>query len=104
MDKPENYVTRAVHERALGNATPRLPVPRVPSELVAWLEQQFPPRCYEGKERIEDHLRYAGRVELVASMRSTMQEQQLGEVALAALADDVEAHFSEAVTVYSKET
>lgn len=102
MQKPENYITRAARERILGAQTPAVPVPRVSEELIKWLEATFPPKCYEpAKERIEDHLLYAGMVTLIQSMKITMTEQQMGEVALAALADEEDPQ-AEGVTVYSK--
>lgn len=92
LNKPENHATRSIRERILasqqGNPTP---APRVPEELVKWLEASFPPRCYDPNvEVLEAHLLYAGRVGLVASMRATFEQQKAGQGALAALADDAD--------------
>lgn len=44
--------------------------PPVPQELVEYLEAAFPPRCMQAGEGLEDHLRYAGKVELVSALRA----------------------------------
>ena len=43
----------------------------VPDEdLLEFLEATFPPRCYDpSAETLEDHLKYAGKVDLVQAMR-----------------------------------
>lgn len=88
MQKPENHVTRAMQHRLLGAQGTVTPAPRVPEELVKWLEARFPPKCYEPSlEKLEDHLLYAGMVGLVASMRGTLEEQKASHDALAALAE-----------------
>lgn len=52
-----------------GGTTPEdMPLPN--EELLAWLERVFPPACYNPREgTLEDHLKYAGKVELIESMR-----------------------------------
>lgn len=44
--------------------------PDIDGELLAYLEGAYPPRCIQPGERFEDHVRYAGKVELIAAMRS----------------------------------
>lgn len=39
---------------------------------VSFLEKLFPPRCVGRRESAEDHLRYAGMVDLVAMLRGTV--------------------------------
>lgn len=46
--------------------------PTFTEEQVAFLEKLFPPRCVGRRESAEDHLRYAGMVDLVALMRATV--------------------------------
>lgn len=43
--------------------------PDIPEDLVQFLEHLYPARCLEPNEAVEDHLRYAGAVSLVADMR-----------------------------------
>ncbi len=47
--------------------------PDIPEDLVVFLEELYPPRCLERHQTVEDHLRYAGMVELVADMRHHME-------------------------------
>ena len=44
--------------------------PRLTADQVEQLENKFPPRCLGKGESVEDHLRYAGKVELIALLRS----------------------------------
>jgi hypothetical protein len=46
--------------------------PKFNDVQVEFLEGMFPPRCLGLHESVEDHLRYAGKVELVAVLRSSM--------------------------------
>lgn len=55
--------------------------PEVPKELLERLERAFAPRCMDEGENLEHHHRYAGKVELVAYLRSVRDSQQLPEVA-----------------------
>lgn len=43
--------------------------PRFTEEQVTFLEKLYPARCISPRETIEDHIRYAGKVDLIASMR-----------------------------------
>lgn len=47
--------------------------PRVDRELVEHLELLYPPRCMRPGEKIEDAMLYAGKVELVASLRAVYE-------------------------------
>ena len=40
--------------------------PAFTTAQVAWLKALHPPRCLRMNETVEDHLRYAGKVDLVA--------------------------------------
>lgn len=42
--------------------------PSIPPELVEYLEAAYPPRCMYPGESIEEHLRYAGKVDLVIAI------------------------------------
>lgn len=44
--------------------------PRLTADQIEQLEVKFPPRCLHKGESVEDHLRYAGKVELIAILRS----------------------------------
>ena len=50
-------------------------LPDIDVDLVKALEDLYPPRCYEGEERVEDHLMYAGKVQLVADLRIAHDRQ-----------------------------
>lgn len=45
-------------------------IPYVTESLVEALEALFPPRCLKVGESVEQHLRYAGKVELIALLRA----------------------------------
>lgn len=45
------------------------PWPTFTDPQVAFLERMFPARCLGLREQVEDHLRYAGKVDLVAQLR-----------------------------------
>ena len=44
--------------------------PYVPGDLVDYLEASYPPRCKGVDESLEAHARYAGAVELIATLRA----------------------------------
>lgn len=53
---------------------------------VAFLESKFPARCLKTSEAVEDHLRYAGKVDLIAQLR----EHVIGSPGGLMLTDDEE--------------
>lgn len=57
------------------------PLPESVEELLEDLETHYPPRCKDPLETLEQHLNYAGQVQLVADLRIrydwTGQEQRL---------------------------
>lgn len=57
-------------------------LPDIDEDLLKALERIFPPICYEGHGRIEDHLLYAGKVQLVAELRA-QYDQQVADAVLA---------------------
>lgn len=72
-EAPENHVTEAMRivvQQALAGA------PEVPRELVDWLQRLYPPRCLMPNETVEDHLRYAGMVELVQTLAAIAEQQR----------------------------
>jgi hypothetical protein len=46
------------------------PLPEFTDTQVSALEALYPARCIGTAERLEDHLRHAGKVELIAQLRS----------------------------------
>jgi len=52
-----------------------LAYPDIDKELIERLEAAFPPRCYDGRGRLEAHLLYAGKVELIATLRDIYTQQ-----------------------------
>lgn len=73
MALTRNQAIRAIaSNRAMAD---RLASPEVPKSLIEWLEREFPPRCLGTAETVEDHLRYAGKVELVQSLRDRFNDQ-----------------------------
>ncbi|MCW2317129.1 hypothetical protein M2322_002683 [Rhodoblastus acidophilus] len=83
MGSPVNWATeRLEQQRKTQLKEEPLPPPPITPELVAWLLTAFPPRCYEGprSETLEDHLKYAGKVELVEQLRNELEEQQKEEL------------------------
>ncbi len=48
------------------------PWPILTNAQVSALEERFPPRCLSPNETVEDHLRYAGKVDLIATLRSAV--------------------------------
>jgi hypothetical protein len=56
-------------------------LPPFTKEQIEALEASFPPRCYNpSRESVEEHLKYAGRVELIATLRASyeMEKQRSG--------------------------
>ena len=49
---------------------PMRPLPDTVRELLADLEENYPPRCKTLEESPEEHAQYAGQVELIATLRS----------------------------------
>lgn len=79
--KPHNHVTRALLEAAAG--APSDLIPEVPEDLLLFLEKLYPPKCYTARgESLEQHLLYAGMVELVAYLRASYEEQVEAGMAL----------------------
>lgn len=46
------------------------PIPNSVVELIEELEEMFPPACKDPNETLEQHARYAGRVELIEEIRT----------------------------------
>lgn len=63
-------------KRLLRDSTPsELPLPD--EDLVVFLEETFPPRCYDPRsEDLEAHLKYAGKVELIQAMRAALSNAE----------------------------
>lgn len=73
--KPRNHVTDNLQAFLAGpDITADLPV--LPAEAIDKLEQQFEPRCLQRNETAEEHLRYAGKVELVQMLRNRLSIYQ----------------------------
>jgi hypothetical protein len=66
MALPEHVSPRLV-ENLVG---PEAEWPIFTDAQVAWLEKAFPNRVIERHESIEDHIRYAGAVDLITILRS----------------------------------
>lgn len=62
--------------------------PDIPRDLLTFLERLYPPRCMDPREGVEDHLRYAGAVSLIADMRHHHNLAQEIEASLDAPAKD----------------
>ena len=55
-------------------------LPTTIPELVAQLEEQYPPKCIEPGQTLEEAYRYAGMVQLIQNLRdrlSTTERKQL---------------------------
>lgn len=73
--KPQNHVTRSLEEFFSGpDVIPSLPV--LDRHHIEQLEKLYAPRCLGRTETAEDHLRYAGAVELVARLRARFEDGQ----------------------------
>lgn len=69
QQKPRNHVTDQQQAFLAGpDLTEKLPV--FSRESLEALEGLFPPLCLGRGESVEDHLRYAGKVELVEMLRN----------------------------------
>ena len=75
MKRPTNHVTREQAQRTASGRLQGAEVPEVPLDLLQALEAAFPPRCYEAKTSLEEHLMYAGKVQLVEALRATYEAQ-----------------------------
>lgn len=49
------------------------PFPHYATDLLRIMEAENPPRCMKPGESVEDHLRYAGRVELIAELKEWLE-------------------------------
>jgi hypothetical protein len=68
--RPQNHVTRAADARR-ANLETQSPGPGlIPDRVIDYYAAAYPPRCIRPGETLEDHLRYAGKVDLVEAMRS----------------------------------
>lgn len=68
--RPNNHVTRALDARlSAGPAVQWRTMPPVSDDFVAWLQENFSPRCKEPGEDLEAHLHYSGKVDLAATIR-----------------------------------
>lgn len=64
-------------------------MPEIPEELLAHLEQLYPPRCYEPMtESLEQHLDYAGRAGFVQDLRAEHERQRAADNAMNDMEDD----------------
>lgn len=51
--------------------------PKLAEEQITAMEALWPPRCYDPKnETIEEHLKYAGKVEMVATLRGQFENER----------------------------
>jgi hypothetical protein len=76
IDRPTNHVTQQL---ALRLHQAGAPCPDLTEQQLAYLEALFPPRCLKPNEMVEDHLRYAGKVELIAMLRAQLEERTGGD-------------------------
>jgi hypothetical protein len=68
--KPQNSVTRRIADDMMSGPdyTERLPL--IEDDALSALEALFPPRTKGRRESEDEHLRYAGMVELVGQLRA----------------------------------
>jgi len=66
--KPQNHVTRG-QDAFLSGEDIKFSLPLLERHHIERLEALFPPRCLGRSENAEEHLRYAGMVELVQNLR-----------------------------------
>lgn len=71
MKRPTNHVTRAI-DAFREPHPPGLPV--LSLEDITKLEEAFPPRCLSRVDTVEEHLRYAGKVELVEMLKAVHEK------------------------------
>lgn len=65
----------------------RLGYPIITKSLLKWLQDAYKPRCYGGgSESLEEHLKLAGKVELIDLLAGIHEQQSEDEDAIAALA------------------
>lgn len=64
-------------------------LPHIPKELIAWLREEFKPRCYDGTGGLEAHLVFAGKVELVSWLHEEYLRQDDADKAINALGETV---------------
>ncbi len=74
--RPSNHVTRELEAKLSASPKPESRPPEIPEPLMKWLEDNFKPRCRMPDEEWLDHERYAGKVELIASLRSEFELQK----------------------------
>jgi hypothetical protein len=68
--KPQNHVTRGLEQRGRDRVDASS-FPHFPQHLLDALIRLYPPRCLGPGERVEDHLRYAGKVDLIAAIQQS---------------------------------
>jgi hypothetical protein len=79
MKTPVNHVTRELEERRKA-LLKEASLPLLDADQLARLEDAFPPRCYDHRsEVLEDHLKYAGQVELVQKLRTVFNNREPDE-------------------------
>lgn len=71
MRRPENHVTRALDAFRDPQGISHLPI--LEERQLQVLENLYPPACLGRSDTVEEHLRYAGKVELVASLRAAAE-------------------------------
>ena len=49
------------------------PFPLDASDLLVRIDEEFPPRCIAKDETLEDHLRYAGKRELIDELKLRLE-------------------------------
>lgn len=49
------------------------PLPNTVIGLIEEMESNFPPACKVADESLEDHARYAGKVELITNLRNRFE-------------------------------
>lgn len=75
--RPSNHVTRQLAERFKETGAP---CPDLTETLLVWLEAAYPPQCYDPqRESLEQHLKYAGKVDLIASLRAQLEARLEGD-------------------------
>lgn len=82
VTRPSNHVTRQQAAAILAqlertnNAAADRPLPDNTEDLLAYLSTLYPPRCYDPKtEDMEEHLKYAGKSELIEDLKYRLAEE-----------------------------
>lgn len=75
MKKPQNHVTRQLDAFRSGEDKVAM-LPVLERAQMDRLEELYPPRCLARTDTVEDHLRYAGMVELVANLRARRETHE----------------------------